>query len=235
MRRSGLARIFNRSNWPLLGLILLVGLLLVVSALGSRPAQPIPFDLDSSAETGLRGLDLWLQELGYDVRRIGGMQFQLPADADLLFVYPNQLSYSEAEAEALHAWVAGGHTLVLVGPHPEDAQLERVFGVRSKPREGFGLVEHQAQPLVPEGESEYMTDWNVGSEALDLEKRTGCRTHAACRRWPGDCCCPAGGRRRRLAPDTWQRVCQSRSCRGKSWSAAAADLATCAPGRRDCV
>ncbi len=169
VRRSGLARVFNRGNWPLVGLIPLVGLLLAVSALGSRPEQPIPFDPDSTAESGLRGLDLWLRELGYDVRRVGGMEFQLPADADLLFVYPNQLSYSEAEADALQAWVAGGRTLVLVGPHPEDAQLERVFGVRSKTRAGFGLVEHQAQPLVPEGESEYMTDWNVDSDALDLE------------------------------------------------------------------
>lgn len=168
-RRSSLARIFGRSNWPLLGLLLLAGLLLVVSALGSQPAQPIPFDLDSSAETGLRALNLWLQDLGYDVRRIGGMQFQLPADAALLFVYPNQLTYSEGEADALRTWVEGGRTLVIVGPHSEDAQLERVFGVRSKPREGFGLVEQQVQPLVPEGESEYMTDWNVSSEVLDLE------------------------------------------------------------------
>ena len=168
-RRGGLARIFNRSNWPLLGLILLVGLLLVVSALGSRPAQPIPFDLDSSAATGLRALELWLQDMGYDVRRSGGLQFQLPADADLLFVYPNQLSYTDAEAAALHDWVAAGHTLVIVGPHPEDRQLASVFGVRSMPRAGFGLTEQQRQPLVPEGESAYSTDWNVGSEVLDLE------------------------------------------------------------------
>ncbi len=152
-RRGGLARLFNRSNWPLLGLIGLAGLLLVVSALGSRPAQPIPFDLDSSTASGLRALDLWLQELGYDVQRIGGMQFRVPQDADLLFVYPNQLSYTEAEAEALHDWVAAGHTLVIVGPHPEDAELERVFGVRSEPRDGFGLTEQQRQPLVPEGEA----------------------------------------------------------------------------------
>jgi hypothetical protein len=168
-RRGGPARIFNRSNWPLLALILLGALLLVVSALGSRPAQPIPFDLDSSAATGLRALDLWLQDLGYDVRRIGGLQFRLPADADLLFVYPNQLSYTEDEATALHSWVAAGHTLVLVGPHPEDGQLERIFGVRSKPRDGFGLTEQQRQPLVPEGEPAYSTDWNMGSEVLDLE------------------------------------------------------------------
>ena len=168
-RRGGLARILTRSNWPLLGLILLGALLLVVSALGSRPAQPIPFDLDSSAATGLRALDLWLQDMGYDVRRIGGLQFRLPVDADLLFVYPNQLSYTEDEAAALRSWVAEGHTLVLVGPHPEDAQLERTFGVRSKSRDGFGLTEQQRQPLVPQGKSAYSTDWNLGSEVLDLE------------------------------------------------------------------
>lgn len=172
-RRGGLARVFNRSNWPLLGLVLLIGLLLVVSALGSRPAQPIPFDPDSSAASGLRALDLWLQDLGYDVQRIGGLQFRVPQDADLIFVYPNQLSYTEAEAEALHDWVAAGHTAVIVGPHPEDAELERVFGVRSGPRDGFGLTEQQRQPLIPEGESEYSTDWNMGSEALDLENAPG--------------------------------------------------------------
>lgn len=168
-RRGGFARIFNRSNWPLLGLILLGGLLLVVSALGSRPTQPIPFDLDSSAATGLRALDLWLQDMGYDVRRIGGLQFRLPPDADLLFIYPNQLSYTDEEAAALHDWVEEGHTLVIVGPHPEDAELERVFGIRSQPRDGFSLTEQQRQPLVPDGGPAYTTDWNVGSEVLDLE------------------------------------------------------------------
>ncbi len=172
-RRGWPARLFSRSNWPLLGLIGLAGLLLVVSALGSRPPQPIPFDLDSSAASGLRALALWLQDLGYDVQRIGGMQFRVPQDADLIFVYPNQLSYTEAEADALHEWVVAGHTAVIVGPHPEDAELERVFGVRSEPRDGFGLTEQQRQPLVPEGQREYSTDWNMGSEALDLENAPG--------------------------------------------------------------
>ncbi len=172
-RRGWPARLFSRSNWPLLGLIGLAGLLLVVSALGSRPPQPIPFDLDSSAASGLLALDLWLQDLGYGVQRIGGMQFRVPHDADLIFVYPNQLSYTEAEADALHEWVVAGHTAVIVGPHPEDAELERVFGVRSEPRDGFGLTEQQRQPLVPEGQREYSTDWNMGSVALDLENAPG--------------------------------------------------------------
>jgi hypothetical protein len=168
VRKAPFARLFRRSNLPLLALILLAGLLLAVSALGSRPAEPRPFDLDSTAPTGLRALELWLQELGYDVRRLSGLQFELPPDAGLLFVYPNQLSYTQEEAEALRTWVAEGRTLVLVGPHPEDTHLEQTFGVRSGPRAGFGLLEQQAQPLIPEGASEYRTDWNMGSEVLDL-------------------------------------------------------------------
>ena len=177
-RRGGLARIFSRSNWPLLGLILLGGLLLVVSALGSRPPQPIPFDLDSSAASGLRALDLWLQDLGYDVQRIGGMQFRVPQDADLIFVYPNQLSYTEAEAEALHEWVAAGHTAVIVGPHPEDVELERVFGVRSGPRDGFGLTEQQRQPLVPEGRARILDRLEYGQRGARLGERARRRARA---------------------------------------------------------
>jgi hypothetical protein len=168
-RRGLLSRIFARNNLPLLALGVLAALLLIVSALRTRPAQPPPFDLDSSTETGLRGLDLWLQELGYEVRRTGGLQFRLPQDADLLFVYPNQLSYTAAEADALREWVAEGRTLVLVGPQPEDAELERVFGVRSKEREGFDLIQRQPQPLVPEGGSEYWLEWNIDGGVLDLE------------------------------------------------------------------
>jgi hypothetical protein len=153
---------------PLLALILLLALLLGVSALNTRPAEPLPFDLDSTADTGLAGLDRWLQALGYDVRRLDGLAFDLPADAHLLFVYPNQLSYSAAEAEALQTWVAAGRTLVLIGPHPEDRELERVFGVRTQPRAGFGVLDAQAQPLIPQGGGEYLSNWNVGSDVLDL-------------------------------------------------------------------
>lgn len=163
-----LSGFFRRANLPLLGLIVLLALLLFVSAANSRPPEPIPFDLDSTADTGLAALDRWLQALGYDVRRLGGLQFELPNEADLLFVYPNQLSYTAAEAQELHDWVAAGRTLVLVGPHPEDRELERVFGVRTQPREGFGVLDRQTQPLAPEGVAEYVNNWNAGSEVLDF-------------------------------------------------------------------
>ena len=169
VRRSPVRRLFDRGNLPLIGVVLLVALLLGVSALGSRPSEPLPFDPDSSADSGLAALDLWLRELGYDVQRTGPLQWTLPDDADLIFVYPNQLSYTEAEARTLRTWVEGGGTLVLVGPHPEDTALEAAFGVRSQPREGFGQFSSQTQPLVPDGASGYTADWSVEDAVLDLE------------------------------------------------------------------
>jgi hypothetical protein len=169
-RRKPSSRIFQRGNLPLLGVALLVALLLVVSALGSRPAQPLPFDLDSTAADGLAALDLWLRELGYDVRRTGGMQFALPPETDLVFVYPNQLSYTSAEADLLRDWVANGGTLVLVGPHAEDTELERAFGVRSQPLTAFAPISEQTQPLVPDGAAEYWAEWSVEDAVLDLEE-----------------------------------------------------------------
>jgi hypothetical protein len=167
-RRNLLRRLFQRGNLPLIGVVLLVALLLGVSALGSRRAQPLPFDPDSTAADGLAALDLWLRALGYDVRRTGGLQFALPPEAELVFVYPNQLSYTAAEADLLRAWVASGGTLALVGPQAEDTALERAFGVRSQPSTAFAQLGEQVQPLVPDGNVEYMAEWSVQDTVLDL-------------------------------------------------------------------
>lgn len=167
-RPNPFRRIFQRGNLSLIGVVLLAAALLAVSAVGSRPAQPPPFDLDSTADDGLAALRLWLEELGYDVRRTGGLQFTLPA-ADLVFVYPNQLVYTPAEAQTLRAWVEAGGALVLVGPAAEDVALERAFGVRSQPGAVFAQIGEQVQPLIPDGAAEYLADWSVEGAVLDLE------------------------------------------------------------------
>jgi hypothetical protein len=165
---SAVRTFFGRRNWPLFGVLLLLALLLIVSALRSQPGTPVAFDLDSSADNGLRGFTLWLERLGYQVHRTDGLRFVLPADADLFFVYPNQLSYTADEAAELRTWVEQGKTLVIVGPHPEDDELERVFGVRASQQEGFSMLEKQVQPLVPHGTQDYLVDWSVDASVLDL-------------------------------------------------------------------
>jgi len=159
---------FRRLNWPLVGVLLLLAILLVVSTLRSQPAVPIAFDPDSTADNGLRGLTRWLENLGYPVRRTDGLRFALPAGATLLFVYPNQLSYTAGEAAAVRQWVEQGGTLVLVGPHPEDGELEEAFGVHARTQEDFSMREQQTQPLIEHGAQAYRVDWSVDSAVLDL-------------------------------------------------------------------
>ena len=161
-------RLVNSRNLSLLAVLVLCTLLLLVSALQSQPAEPVPFDLDSAHSTGLLALRLWLEDLGYAVRRTGGLTFALPADADLVFVYPNQLSYTPEEAAMLRAWVEAGHTLVVIGPHPEDAALEQAFGVRASATGEIMTLGKQVQPLIPDGASSYLADWFSDLDALDL-------------------------------------------------------------------
>ena len=127
----------------------LVAILLLAALVTTPPPEPIPYDLDASHPAGLLALRLWLTELGYDVQRTGGLRFDLPAAADLLFVYPNQLSYNAAEAAALKQWVEQGGTLVLVGPTAEDHALVDAFGVRQAPELSYENEQVQVQPLLP--------------------------------------------------------------------------------------
>lgn len=151
-----------------LAILVLLGLLLAAALVATPPPEPIPYDLDGSHPAGLLGLRLWLEELGYDVRRTEGLQFHLPADADLIFVYPNQLTYTKEEADALHDWVSSGGTLVLVGPSAEDGQLVEAFGVETASDLYLGRSQPQVQPLLPEGRAVYSREWFAPGVTLDL-------------------------------------------------------------------
>jgi hypothetical protein len=91
----------------------------------------------------------------------------LPAAA-LLFVYPNQRNYTADEAAQLQQWVAGGGTLLLAGPAPEDNALAEAFGVRMIPATAVAAARYQAQPLVPEGRESYWPSLQFDAQAFDL-------------------------------------------------------------------
>lgn len=153
-----------------LALTALVAILLLAALVTTPPPEPIAYDLDASHPTGLLGLRLWLTELGYVVQRTGGLRFDLPDATDLLFVYPNRLSYSAAEAAALRAWVEEGGTLVLVGPAAEDRELIATFGVRVASELSYETEQLQVQPLLPEGRRVYRREWFTPGATLDLSK-----------------------------------------------------------------
>lgn len=166
-RRGGVAARLRGLGTPL-AIAALMGLLLFAALLTTPPPEPIAYDLDASHSSGLLGLRLWLAELGYDVRRTGGLRFDLPEEADVLFVYPNQLSYTDAEAAALRSWVEAGGALVLVGPNAEDRALIEAFGVRVTAEQSYGNEQVQVQPLLPEGRRVYARDWFAPGVTLDL-------------------------------------------------------------------
>lgn len=171
---GALRRMLDRRNLPLAAVLVLLVLLLAVTSLQQTAPEPLDFDPDSPAANGLRGLVLWLKELGYDVRRTGGgLAFDLPAEAALLFVYPNQLSYTMDEARALHEWVEAGNTLVLVGPTAEDRALEEQFGVRLALLERYAVAAQQVQPMLPDGNAGYYASWFNGASTLDLAQAPG--------------------------------------------------------------
>ena len=169
---DSLRRTPRLSNWRAyltpLAIVALFGVMLLAALIASPPPNPIRYDLDGNHDDGLLGLRLWLEELGYDVRRTGGLRFDLPADADLLFVYPNQLTYTAEEAERLRRWVEAGGALVLVGPTADDEALFEAFGVRLNPELRTERQQTQMQPLLPEGRPTYLREWFSSSATLDL-------------------------------------------------------------------
>ena len=169
--RAGLtapARRTRRPIWTPLAIVLLFGILLAAAVLSTPPPEPVPYDLNAGHPRGLLGLRLWLGELGYDVQRTDGLRFAVPDDAELLFVYPNQLVYSEDEAAALRDWVAAGHTAVIVGPGTDDRMLVESFGVRQAGESAFDSTLAQSQPLIPDGAATYERQWFMPSAVLDL-------------------------------------------------------------------
>ena len=161
----------GRRGWALLALAVLVALLLAVTATRqAEPAAAPPFALDSAQPTGLLGLVRWLEALGYRVERARGWELaSLPADA-LLFVYPNQRTFTAAEAAALREWVAGGGTLFLVAPAGD---LAAAFGVYSYPSDTLTIARRQVQPLLPEGRESYWPSLQFPAQVLDLSGAPG--------------------------------------------------------------
>lgn len=158
----------GRSLWTPLAIVALFAAMILVALLITPPPDPIAYDLDVNHSGGLLGLRLWLEELGYDVRRTSGLRFDLPDESALLFVYPNQLTYSAEEASRLQRWVENGGTLALVGPTDEDRHLIDAFGVRLDPEIRTERQQVQVQPLLPEGQPAYSRDWFASSVVLDL-------------------------------------------------------------------
>ena len=142
--------IFWRQQASLILSILLFALFTIIVLLQAVPDEPRPYDLDSADEYGLLALRLWLEEMGYEVKRTGQTAFDLKSNPDLIFVYPNLEPYGEREAQHLYNWVTAGGTLVIIGPDSFDGALIERFNIYDSRVDGFGIEVAQAQPLLPD-------------------------------------------------------------------------------------
>lgn len=109
-------RRLSRDTWLTLGIL---GVLIIVTSVGAveqaRRQQLPSFTSYSSAPDGVRALNLWLQELSYDVKNITYENFRLPSDVGLIFILEPISSLEEGHLELLDEWVEDGGTLVLAG------------------------------------------------------------------------------------------------------------------------
>lgn len=145
--------LINRQS---IAIVLLFLALIVASFFFASPTEPVAYDLDSAHPQGLAALNWWLDDLGYDVERTGGLTFDLGQDgdeADLLFVFPNAQTYTDDEAATLLAWVEVGGTLVLMGPQPREVGLVDRFGVSVRDGGLFARDGEQQQPILPDADA----------------------------------------------------------------------------------
>jgi hypothetical protein len=143
---------FNLTRRDVLLVLGLLGLMLLTVLLSARQDagddEPPALTSHSTEADGAQALALWLEALGYPVRRIEGFRFDLNRDDALLLVLSPQQAFSAGEIEWLSDWVQRGGTLVLAtdqwvaGPLLEHFDLDIVF------LDEFVRTANPAQPLL---------------------------------------------------------------------------------------
>jgi hypothetical protein len=104
----------RRDGLLALGLLGLMFLAVVLSARQDvADAAPPALTSHSAAADGAQALALWLEALGYPVRRIEGVSMHLDRDDRLLFVLAPGQPFSPGEVQRVDNWVRAGGTLIL--------------------------------------------------------------------------------------------------------------------------
>ncbi len=132
--------------------VFLAGLMFLSVLLGARQdAQanvPPALTSYSNEANGARALALWLEDLGYPVRRLQGPGFRLERDACLLFVLSPQQPYSSGELRRLDDWVIQGGVLVLATEAKEMDPLLEHFELELGTLSDLVEKAEPAQPLL---------------------------------------------------------------------------------------
>ena len=100
--------------------LVLIGLTAFATARQAQADQEnqvrIPFSSYSVQPTGTRGLQLWLESMGFSTLRIEGPSFELNPAARALFVFSPIEQLTDKQVQSLREWTERGNTLVLCLP-----------------------------------------------------------------------------------------------------------------------
>jgi hypothetical protein len=106
---------FSRDTWLALGLFLLLALVTIVVGIQSSNKDVTSFLSTSPAPYGTLALKLWMNELGIQTIDESPTNFELPKNADIIFIIQPIIGITESEWKRLDEWVDDGGTLVLAG------------------------------------------------------------------------------------------------------------------------
>ena len=80
--------------------------LMVLTVLGalfeqSQPPSFVPYSTHTTEPQGAQALQRWLEALGYETARIEGSTFEIPRDAQLLFILSESEYIDSGDADAV--------------------------------------------------------------------------------------------------------------------------------------
>ncbi len=139
-----------------------------------RPEQggAPPCSTHSTASSGTAALYLWLEELGYRVRRIENGPFRVAHEARLLFVLAPSRPFDDTSTRLVQSWLEEpGHTLVLVVEWGQGTDLAQSLGARILPLPTPAELLTPTVPLLinpPPGPVRTATGWGLHLERTDF-------------------------------------------------------------------
>lgn len=154
--------------------VLIIGLLaFAASPPAANPADQNSGSSHSAAQDGTLALYTWLDKIGYKAERIEYGPFDIPTDADALFIIEPGATLTQIEHENLLTWVRGGGILIWAESGLETSQVLRDWNISlvasSKPYDKLNPAQPMLYPDVAEA--------SVGTNyALDTSKRKDATT-----------------------------------------------------------
>lgn len=146
-----------RLSRDLLFVLLVFAVLIALTAYGAylqvqkeqEQGQAIPYSTHSAAANGALALKMWMEDLGFQSRRLENQEFRLADDWRVLWILVPSQAPTETEVRELLDWVGRGNTLILADNNLfRRNPLLRELGVELRPTAAYVDRVQVSQPLL---------------------------------------------------------------------------------------